>query len=563
MPPTDSTQASPPLQRPALDWVLTNYDAATSDPPQVETELRRLQCLKTYHMLDQDPQPCLDRLARMAATICHTPMAMITLVDLGRDWHLASYGVPEGWPREVPRLQSLGAHAIISKLDIMMVPDALHDTRFVQNPFVTAGLRFYAAAPLCSPEGSKLGTMCVLDTQPHPLGLTQDQAQLLQDCAATAMELLERQRLLLQMGTPLENIEVQRSIKFLQQHLQALHHDFHLNAMLNDTHKHMLRSACDSASYLHSTLVPAIHQRGKHLGTMTTTSTATIVSSSSKGNSPIHPGITLRNNGASRSDPAVGQVTTIDLALFIKNLEFAMESFPKHVPLVMTLDPELPDRLVWNDLQVFRSTLALLTSACERTLRGFVRLRLFARQRTVLDREVVFECEDTGPDVRLDQYPQLFEAPPPKSQGEHAAASSVSSDGEDDSSPGDDDCIAYDHATGQMVLQQCRKPGLSEGLAVYAVAKYIGGLGGDYGFRPRESEDDEDDHEEDDDETDRPADDDGTGSIFWFSLPLRLPSSTATLSEAKEPTRPLDAVAPFHQKTEMTARSSQFEASCL
>jgi hypothetical protein len=168
----------------------------------------------------------------------------------------------------------------------------------------------------------------------------------------------------------------------------------------------------------------------------------------------------------------------------------------------------------------------------------------------------------------LHQYPQLFEPPSQlrhNSGGGEGAGQDQYGDSEDDDTPSEDDCIAYDHSTGQLILQQCRKPGLSKGLAVYAVAKYIGGLGGDYGFRPRETDDDENDSvvEDYDGELEgscKHKEDEGTGSIFWFSLPLRLPSASGDDKNLK---RPLDAAPLLHQKTEMTARSSKFEANCL
>jgi len=135
-------------------------------------ERRRLGVLHRYGVLDTPPEPELDDLTAMAAQICETPIAMISLVDEERQWFKSKVGVETV---QTPRSQSFCAHAL-NQRNLFVVPDALHDSRFAQNPSVTGepGIRFYAGAPLATPYNAILGTLCIIDRVPRKLSLTQE-----------------------------------------------------------------------------------------------------------------------------------------------------------------------------------------------------------------------------------------------------------------------------------------------------------------------------------------------------------------------------------------------------
>ncbi len=137
-------------------------------------EAARLAALRRYRILDTEPERAFDDLALLASHICETPIALITLVDADRQWFKARTGIAE---RETPRAVSFCAHAI-RQHGMFIIPDTREDERFRDNPFVTGGprVRFYAGAPLVTPEGHALGTLCVIDSVPRTLTAAQREA---------------------------------------------------------------------------------------------------------------------------------------------------------------------------------------------------------------------------------------------------------------------------------------------------------------------------------------------------------------------------------------------------
>src|ERR1700732_4236978 len=123
--------------------------------PIPESELARLEALKRYAILDTFPEQEFDDLSRLAALICGTPIALVSLVDADRQWFKAKVGIDDA---ETPREVAFCGHAILQR-DVMVVPDALADARFQGNPLGTDRPygAFYAGAPLITQEGHALG----------------------------------------------------------------------------------------------------------------------------------------------------------------------------------------------------------------------------------------------------------------------------------------------------------------------------------------------------------------------------------------------------------------------
>ena len=117
-----------------LDWIVDNYDKDASVAPDIEAELRRLAVLKSYRLVGSSKNPSLERLISMASRIMRCPMAKVNVIDLGKVHFLASRGLGE--TMDTPRKTSMSAHAIISKLDLLIVPDLLKDDRFKTHPQV-------------------------------------------------------------------------------------------------------------------------------------------------------------------------------------------------------------------------------------------------------------------------------------------------------------------------------------------------------------------------------------------------------------------------------------------
>jgi anti-sigma regulatory factor (Ser/Thr protein kinase) len=144
-------------------------------------EAARLAALRKYRILDTDPERAFDDLTLLASHICGTPIALISLIDADRQWFKSRVGLTIA---ETSRSVSFCTHAIQQR-DLFVVPDARDDAAFRNNPFVVAenGIRFYAGAPLITPDGHALGTLCVLDRVPRTL--TDEQIE--------ALEALRRQ----------------------------------------------------------------------------------------------------------------------------------------------------------------------------------------------------------------------------------------------------------------------------------------------------------------------------------------------------------------------------------
>ncbi|HXH10282.1 MAG TPA: GAF domain-containing protein [Alphaproteobacteria bacterium] len=125
-------------------------------------------------MLDTEPESTFDDLAQLAAQICQTPMAAVSLIDATRQWFKAKVGLAID---ETPRQVAFCAHTIVQG-DLLEVPDATKDERFAANPLVVDDphMRFYAGAPLISPAGHALGTLCVIDLTPRELSIEQREA---------------------------------------------------------------------------------------------------------------------------------------------------------------------------------------------------------------------------------------------------------------------------------------------------------------------------------------------------------------------------------------------------
>ena len=155
-----------------------------------ENEDERLQELFTYEVLDTPEDPEFDNIVKLAAQICQTPVALVSLVDSYRQWFKAGLGLGR---KECPRDISFCSHAI-QRDEIMIVEDALKDERFFDNPLVVDGpkVRFYAGKPLVSPAGLKLGTLCVLDNKPRTLN--QEQIIALETLSAHVVEKFELKR---------------------------------------------------------------------------------------------------------------------------------------------------------------------------------------------------------------------------------------------------------------------------------------------------------------------------------------------------------------------------------
>jgi diguanylate cyclase (GGDEF)-like protein len=169
---------------------MDNFGAVMSVPGEI-TEATRQLLLQRYHILDTPPERDYDDIVQLAATICETPVALISFIDGDRIWFKARIGNPAS---EKPRNSTMCDHVMSFAGDIVIVADIETDERFAhrRDAFRDSGMRFYAGAPLITPEGHAVGTVCVLDRVPRQFSA--EKVQALAILARQVMAMLELRR---------------------------------------------------------------------------------------------------------------------------------------------------------------------------------------------------------------------------------------------------------------------------------------------------------------------------------------------------------------------------------
>ncbi|MBD2507410.1 sensor domain-containing diguanylate cyclase [Nostoc muscorum FACHB-395] len=183
------------FQRIRLSWLRLGHSSVKIPvAPLYKNEAERLKALTDYNILDTLPEQAFDDLTAIAAYVCKTPIALISLVDADRQWFKSNIGLKV---RETPRESAFCSHAILQPENILVVPNAIKDARFANNPLVKSNskIRFYAGVPLVTPNGFPIGTLCVMDTVPRQLSYQQlDALRRLTRQAIAQMELIQEIR---------------------------------------------------------------------------------------------------------------------------------------------------------------------------------------------------------------------------------------------------------------------------------------------------------------------------------------------------------------------------------
>ena len=189
-------------------------------------EEQRLRDLARHRLLGIENDEHFHRIVELASSVLDTPIAAISLIEADRQWFLAGKGIAV---KESPREDAFCAHTIAGD-SVLVVPDALADERFRHNPLVRSvpHIRFYAGAPLRSPDGHNLGTLCVIDREPRQLGAAQlQQLQWLADLAMRELELRRQAHL-----CPITGLPTRRSfLRFGEREFQRARREGHALAL--------------------------------------------------------------------------------------------------------------------------------------------------------------------------------------------------------------------------------------------------------------------------------------------------------------------------------------------
>jgi PAS domain S-box-containing protein len=183
-----------------------------------EIEARRLAALHRYRVLDTVEDAALDRITKLAARLFDAPIAVISLVDIDRQWFKSHFGLSVS---EAPL--SFCAQTILAD-QVMVVPDAAKDERFPHPVAVGGGnIRFYAGAPLITPDGFRLGALAVMDTRPRP-ALSEEERATLADLGAVTMHELNLQQKLASGGATDGEVKFSALMESVSQAIVAVNH---------------------------------------------------------------------------------------------------------------------------------------------------------------------------------------------------------------------------------------------------------------------------------------------------------------------------------------------------
>jgi len=178
-------------------------------PEIAKDEIKRLEALKGYSILDTMAEEEYDDITYLASQICGTPISLISLIDDKRQWFKSHHGLDA---TETPKEFAFCAHAINDKNNIFIIPDSRKDERFYDNPLVTDDphVIFYAGIPLTNKAGFALGTLCVIDNEPN--SLDEFQIKALKALSNQIIALFELRKMTVELETKAKEIEARNDV---------------------------------------------------------------------------------------------------------------------------------------------------------------------------------------------------------------------------------------------------------------------------------------------------------------------------------------------------------------
>ncbi|GAA4332696.1 GAF domain-containing hybrid sensor histidine kinase/response regulator [Flaviaesturariibacter amylovorans] len=351
-------------------------------------EQQRLEDLYSYDILDTEPERDFDELAELASLVCGTQMSLVALMDKDRQWNKASVGYPVP---ETPREVTICTHAIGGK-DLFVVENTLEDERFRDLPGVQhyPRVRFYAGAPIISPRGYALGTVCVFSDRPGQL--TEVQKSTLQRLARQASLLLEFRKKNEQLKRLLREQLQQRQLaevasKTQKQFLSTMSHEIRtpLNGVVGMTNLLLAEETLPhQQEYLRSLKFAAEHL-------------LTVVND------------VLDYNKITSNSLTFEQID-FSLPTLLQDIirHHAPAARAKGLRLELNLDAALPDTVTGDPARLTQVLHNLVSNAIKFTPEGVVRVAAQPGEGNAQRNAVCFSVQDTGIGIAEDKLGNLF-----------------------------------------------------------------------------------------------------------------------------------------------------------
>ena len=358
--------------------------------PIPENEQARLEALWLYDILDTEAEELLDDLTQLAAQICEVPISLISLIDSDRQWFKSRVGLKA---IETPREQAFCAHAIMDE-ELLIVPDATRDTRFVNNPLVTGdpNIRFYAGMPLQTPSGYNLGTLCVIDRQPRDL--TNEQKAVLKILSRQVMAHLEirlrnKELEVANQAAAIAETTARKANQAKSEFLAHMSHEIRtpLNAIIS------------MAELLQTT--PLTSAQKDYLQTLRLGGASLLT--------VINDILDFSKIEAGRIDLEKRLFSIMDCVTTAVNL-IQVQAEAKNLPVSTYLEASVPAHIVGDEVRLRQVLVNLLGNAVKFTEKGSVTLTVSAQPLEGFNRhEIHFAVRDTGIGIPLNKQDKLFQ----------------------------------------------------------------------------------------------------------------------------------------------------------
>lgn len=342
--------------------------------PLPDNEDERLAELLSYDVLDTEAEQLFDDLTTLASQICDTPIALISLIDPDRQWFKSRVGLDA---EETSREIAFCSHAILQD-DVFEIPNASLDPRFHDNPLVIGApdIRFYAGAPLVSPSGHAIGTLCTIDRKPRKL--TESQKTSLQTLSKSVVAHLELKR---------KNRELERTSQFRSDFLSYVSHEIRTPLNAINTFSRLLEGEAQKLKLPESFTTPLSHvtQSGERLLEI------------------VNSVLDIKQIEAGKMRVMPRAVSTHDFFTHLFSLT-KIRAEDGGITFTSTIDSRVPDTLFFDDTKFGQVSLNLLSNAIKFTNPG----KSVNAQVKYKNDKLIFNVIDQGIGISEEDQKRLF-----------------------------------------------------------------------------------------------------------------------------------------------------------